>query len=219
MGIAVRQLRPEDDRSDFHSGNIDLDRFFQQFAGQNQFRHHIGTTYVAVEGELVLGFATVAPSEIDVERIPASRRKRLPKYPMPVLRLARLAVDERARDRGVGRVRSGKADVSRLWVRRNRRGRKGGRRIFLRALRLYRVSITDRAARRSTATSANVPRARRDTEPYGIVRETSEQNRRCWRSRASGIVVRYRIPRVRRACQQVRRRYGCHREPREPLMR
>ena len=104
MSIAVRQLRPENDRSSFHSGNIDLDRFFQKFAGQNQFRHHIGTSYVAVEGELVLGFATVAPSEIDVAHIPASRRKRLPKYPMPVLRLARLAVDERARGRGVGRV-------------------------------------------------------------------------------------------------------------------
>ena len=104
MGIAVRQLRPEDERSHFRSGNIDLDRFFRKYAGQNQFRHHIGTTYIAVDGEQVLGFATVAPSEIDVARIPASRRKRLPKYPMPVLRLARLAADERARGRGVGRV-------------------------------------------------------------------------------------------------------------------
>ena len=103
MGIAVRQLRPEDDRSGFRSGNIDLDRFFQKFAGQNQFRHHIGTTYVAVDGDWVLGFATVSPSEIDVGRLPAVRRKRLPRYPMPVLRLARLAVDERAQGRGVGR--------------------------------------------------------------------------------------------------------------------
>ena len=104
MGIGVRQLRPEDDRSGFRSGNIDLDRFFQKFAGQNQFRHHIGTTYVAVDGDWVLGFATVSPSEIDVGRLPAVRRKRLPRYPMPVLRLARLAVDERAQGRGICRV-------------------------------------------------------------------------------------------------------------------
>ncbi len=104
MSIAVRQLRPEDNRTEFRSSNIDLDRFFQRYAGQNQFRHHIGTTYVAVEGELVLGFATVAPSEIEVERIPSARPKRLPKYPMPVLRLARLAVDERAQGRGIGRI-------------------------------------------------------------------------------------------------------------------
>ena len=104
MSIAVRQLRPEDDRAGFRSGNIDLDRFFQKFAGQNQFRHHIGTTYVAVDGDAVIGFATVSPSAIDAGRVPAMRRKRLPKYPMPVLRLARLAVDERAQGRGVGRV-------------------------------------------------------------------------------------------------------------------
>ncbi|HXV60096.1 MAG TPA: GNAT family N-acetyltransferase [Vicinamibacteria bacterium] len=102
MGIAVRQLRPEDDRADFRSRNIDLDRFFHKYAGQNQFRHHIGTTYVAVDEGRILGFATVSPSQIDVERISAARRKRLPRYPMPVLRLARLAVDERAQGRGVG---------------------------------------------------------------------------------------------------------------------
>jgi GNAT superfamily N-acetyltransferase len=102
--IVVRQLRSDDDRSGFRSGNVDLDRFFEKYAGQNQFRHHIGTTYVAVDGDQIVGFATVSPSEIDVERISAARRKRLPRYPMPVLRLARLAVDERAQGRGVGHV-------------------------------------------------------------------------------------------------------------------
>lgn len=104
MGIAVRQLRPEDDRADFRSGNVDLDRFIHKYAGQNQFRHHIGTTYVAVDEGRILGFATVAPSEIGVERVSVARLKRLPRYPMPVLRLARLAVDERARGRGAGSV-------------------------------------------------------------------------------------------------------------------
>jgi GNAT superfamily N-acetyltransferase len=31
-----------------------------------------------------------------------AKRKRLPKYPLPVLRLARLAIDERAKGKGVG---------------------------------------------------------------------------------------------------------------------
>jgi GNAT superfamily N-acetyltransferase len=104
VAIVVRQLRPEDDRSSFRSGDIDIDRFFEKYAGQNQFRHHIGTTYVAVDGDRILGFATVSPSEIDVERLAAARRKRLPRYPMPVLRLARLAVEKSAQGRGVGRV-------------------------------------------------------------------------------------------------------------------
>jgi GNAT superfamily N-acetyltransferase len=102
MAVEIRRLRPEDDRSGFRSGNVELDRFFQRFAGQNQFRHHIGTTYVAVEGGTILGFATVAPSEIAADDLPTSRRKRLPQYPLPVLRLARLATDDRARGQGVG---------------------------------------------------------------------------------------------------------------------
>jgi GNAT superfamily N-acetyltransferase len=104
MSISVRRLEPEDDRSQFRSGNIDLDRFFQRFAGQNKFRHHIGTTYVAVEDGTILGFATVAPSEIAGDNVPETSRKRLPRYPLPVLRLARLASHENARGRGVGSI-------------------------------------------------------------------------------------------------------------------
>jgi len=102
MAIEIRRLGPEDDRSAFRSGHVELDRFFQPYAGQNQFRHHIGTTYVAVDAGVILGFATVAPSEIAVLALPAARRKRLPQYPLPVLRLARIATDERARGQGVG---------------------------------------------------------------------------------------------------------------------
>ncbi|OGQ78503.1 MAG: GNAT family N-acetyltransferase [Deltaproteobacteria bacterium RIFOXYA12_FULL_58_15] len=102
--VEVRVLRPADDRSNFESGNIDLDRFFRRFAGQNQFRHHIGATYIAVEGEHVLGFATIAGGNIEIEDLPKTRRKKLPHYPLPILRLARLAVDQSAQGRGVGKL-------------------------------------------------------------------------------------------------------------------
>ena len=102
MALEVRRLRPTDDRSDFRCGNIDLDRFFQRFAGQNQFRHHIGSTYVAVDDPVIRGFVTVVPSEITVPDLLATARKKLPTYPLPVLRLARLAVDERYQGQGVG---------------------------------------------------------------------------------------------------------------------
>ena len=48
MAIQIRPLQPSDPRQDFISGQIDLDTFFQRYAGQNQFRHHIGVTYVAL---------------------------------------------------------------------------------------------------------------------------------------------------------------------------
>lgn len=103
MTFKVRRLEPDDDRSAFRSGNIDIDRFFARYAGQNQFRHHIGTTYVAVdEVGAIAGFGAVSPSELAPDMMAPSKRKGLPKYPVPVLRLARLGVDERVKGRGIG---------------------------------------------------------------------------------------------------------------------
>jgi GNAT superfamily N-acetyltransferase len=100
--ITVRRLEPDDDRTNFRSGNVDLDRFFVRYAGQNQFRHHIGTTYVAVDdGGVIMGFATVAAAQLTTADLSQSKRKRLPAYPLPVLRWARLAVDERHQGWGV----------------------------------------------------------------------------------------------------------------------
>jgi len=101
--LEIRRLEAGDDRGGFRSGNADLDRFFVRYAGQNQFRHHIGTTYVAVDATgFIAGFATVTASEIVPEALPTSKRRRLPRYRVPVMRLARLAVDERAMGKGVG---------------------------------------------------------------------------------------------------------------------
>jgi GNAT superfamily N-acetyltransferase len=100
--MEVRALRENDDRSLFRSGDPDVDRFFQQFAGQNQFRHHLGVTYVAADNGHILGFATVAAAHVEIEGLPAGSRKKLPRYPLPVLRLARLGVDQSAQGQGLG---------------------------------------------------------------------------------------------------------------------
>ncbi|SDX60397.1 GNAT family N-acetyltransferase [Thiocapsa roseopersicina] len=104
MSVGIRRLEASDDRDRFCSGHPDLDRFFQRFAGQNQFRHHVGVTYIAVEDDAILGFVTVSPSEIEIDALPADRRRRLPRYPLPTLRLARLAVAQSAQGRGIGQA-------------------------------------------------------------------------------------------------------------------
>jgi len=100
--MEIRALAEADDRSRFRSGDPDLDRFFARFAGQNQFRHFVGVTYVAFEGARILGFATVAPGHVEIDRLPAAARRGLPSYPLPILRLARLAVDASGQGQGVG---------------------------------------------------------------------------------------------------------------------
>jgi GNAT superfamily N-acetyltransferase len=101
--VEIRPLARDDDRSGFSCGVAELDRFFAHYAGQNQFKLHLAVTYVAVVQARIVGFATVAPSSIERSSVPSPRlRKRLPTYPLPVLRLARLGVDTRARGLGIG---------------------------------------------------------------------------------------------------------------------
>jgi GNAT superfamily N-acetyltransferase len=101
MTVAIRPLQPADDRRAFRSGDDALDLYFHRYAGQNQFRHHVGVSYVAVEGERILGFVTVSPGSLDAEDLPSGRKA--PPYPAPILRVARLAVDETARGLGLGK--------------------------------------------------------------------------------------------------------------------
>jgi len=102
MTVEIRSLQRSDNRRDFISGDEALDVYFHRYAGQNQFRHHLGVTYVAVEDDRILGFVTVSAGSLDAEELPSGRRP--PPYPVPILRVARLAVDESARGKGLGRA-------------------------------------------------------------------------------------------------------------------
>ncbi len=101
--MEIRALRATDDRSTFESGSPALDRFLRSYAGQNQFRHHVGVTYVAVDGREIHGYVSVSPAHVEIDALPTAVRKKLPRYPLPVLRLARLAVARSVQRQGVGR--------------------------------------------------------------------------------------------------------------------
>ena len=100
MTVEIRTLRPHDDRSRFHCGDEALDLYFHKFAGQHQFRHHIGVTYIAVNDTEILGFVTVSPATLDAD---TGSGKRLPPFPIPVLRIARLGVEHSFQGQGIGK--------------------------------------------------------------------------------------------------------------------
>ncbi len=101
--ISVRLLRLEDERRDFSCGEIELDYYFQRFAGQNRFKNYIGSNYVAVDEDgTILGFVSVSAGELMAEDLDEEIRKELPRYPLPILRITRLGVDRRYQHRGIG---------------------------------------------------------------------------------------------------------------------
>lgn len=102
--VEIRPLLPSDRRDGFSCGEPALDRFFEHYAGVNQFKLKLGVTHVAVLGERIVGFATVVVGSVEKRSLPSAKmRRRLPSYPLPILRLARLGVDESARGAGIGR--------------------------------------------------------------------------------------------------------------------
>lgn len=98
--MEFRPLRKGDDRSRFSCGNADLDTFFRRFAGQNQFRHQIGVSYVLVEDAGIAAFVTVASHSL---KLPDDQRGSLPDYQLPVVLIARLAVDSAYAGQGHGK--------------------------------------------------------------------------------------------------------------------
>ncbi len=61
-------------------------------------------TYVASSEAEILGFATVSHGSVEIEDLSGKAKKKLPHYPLPILRLARLATSSAARGLGVGKA-------------------------------------------------------------------------------------------------------------------
>jgi len=87
----------------FNCGEPALDEFLKNYARQNHDRK-LSRTFVALEKNSgkVLGYYTVIASEIDAQTIPKIISKHLPQYPVPVMRIARLAVDKKHQGSGIG---------------------------------------------------------------------------------------------------------------------
>ena len=107
------------DRAAFHSGSRVLDAYLQHQAGQHQ-RDGIATTHVltdAIEPNQILGYCSLAAAQLHLNELQSADRKRLPGYPVPAVRIGRLAVSERAQGRGYGRLLLGHATNCSLTLR------------------------------------------------------------------------------------------------------
>jgi GNAT superfamily N-acetyltransferase len=90
------------DTADFDSGNEALDRWLHRYAGQSE-RRDAARTFVITDTGVVIGYYALLAGELDHAEATAQTRKGMSRYyPIPVAILARLAVQRRHHDRGVG---------------------------------------------------------------------------------------------------------------------
>ena len=87
----------------FASGEPTLDEWLQKFAGQNRRRDTAATWVIADEGNVVVAYASLSATSVDISRAPAALAKHSPKL-IPALLLGRLAVDQRYAKQGVGTI-------------------------------------------------------------------------------------------------------------------
>ena len=89
------------DLSPFDCGVPALTNYLKKFALQNQ-RSQSARTYVATRGACVVGYYTLAAASARREETPARVAKGLAAHPIPVILLARLAVDAGEKGAGLG---------------------------------------------------------------------------------------------------------------------
>jgi GNAT superfamily N-acetyltransferase len=98
-------------RASFRCGVSALDKYLQQQAGQHQ-RDGIATTHVLADDSdrgRILGYCSLAAAQLQLHDLQAADRRRLPAYPVPAVRLGRLAVATEVQGKGYGRLLLGHA--------------------------------------------------------------------------------------------------------------
>lgn len=94
-------------RRTFQSDVPELLVYLQRWALPHQERDPLGRTWLAIDHEVpseprLVGFFTLAAVSLDRGLVTTGELDRLPRFPIPAVLLARLAVDRRVQRRGLG---------------------------------------------------------------------------------------------------------------------
>ena len=86
----------------FDCGVVELNEYLSRYALKNDALG-IGKTFAASDDDgSVVGYFTLSTAQVAFEEIPALSVKKYPRYPLPALRLSRLAVKEEYQKKGLG---------------------------------------------------------------------------------------------------------------------
>ncbi|MDO4681642.1 MAG: GNAT family N-acetyltransferase [Lautropia sp.] len=107
MSLRILPLNPRvHDRRTFSCGVPALDTYLQERAGQHQ-RDGIATTHVLVDDTAptrILGYSSLSAAQLHLSQLQEADRKRLPAYPVPAIRMGRLAVATDEQGKGHGQL-------------------------------------------------------------------------------------------------------------------
>ncbi|MDO8378881.1 GNAT family N-acetyltransferase [Phenylobacterium sp.] len=100
-GLRIEKLRREHVVEGFDCGKEGLNRFLVRHALQSQ-QAGASTTYVATDGDKIVGYYSLAVGQVDYDDAPERLVKGLARHPVPIMLLARLAVAAEWQGRRLG---------------------------------------------------------------------------------------------------------------------
>ncbi|MBU2750413.1 GNAT family N-acetyltransferase [Acidithiobacillus thiooxidans] len=106
MNYSLRALDARARTDPFDCGEARLNEYLQRYASQD-IKRGIARAFIASpadELERVSGFYTLSAASVAAQTLPDKFKKKLPRYPIPVALLGRLAVDQTFQGQGLGTI-------------------------------------------------------------------------------------------------------------------
>jgi GNAT superfamily N-acetyltransferase len=100
---SIEKLRRDHPVDSFDCGQEALNQWLRKHALQNQGAG-AAQTYVGLDGDTLIGYYSLAVGQIEFSDAPERLQKGLARHPIPIMLLARLAVDKNWQKMGVGRA-------------------------------------------------------------------------------------------------------------------
>lgn len=106
MDLRILPLDNAHDRKSFRCGEPSLDEYLHRYAGRD-IRRRINRVFVAVpadEPHQIAAFYSLSAGSLDAKAMPDADRRRLPRYPLAVALVGRLAVATSQQGQGIGAI-------------------------------------------------------------------------------------------------------------------
>ncbi len=106
MIFHIRSLDASIATANFQCGSEALDDYIRRYASQDE-RRNVARVFIATpesNPQQLAGFFTLSAGSVSCSSLPAALAKKLPRYPVPVALIGRLAVDQEFQGKGLGAI-------------------------------------------------------------------------------------------------------------------
>ncbi len=105
-GLIIEPLNKNHYKSGFQCGTDALDTYLKKQAGQD-IKRNISRVFVATypgAPEKIIGYYTLSSLSIELNGLPSTLVRKLPKHPIPAVLIGRLAVRQASHGTGIGKL-------------------------------------------------------------------------------------------------------------------